>query len=209
MPAWCDQLICANTGEPLAIARNVKVVLEKDPAVSGAIARDDFTGQTMLVRPVPWEPSLSVPRPWEKVDDMRVAYWLAEQGVSASPGKVRDVVDEVGRGRSYHPLRKYLEASAWDREPRLGDNRNVGWLTRYLGVADNPAVRTVGVAWLLFAVARVFAPGCKGGGVLVLGGAGGLSQSEVLKVLSGDFYLDDIATEDARVAQAQLVGLSR
>src|SRR5262249_3754952 len=80
------------------------------------------------------EPALVVERPDLAVIDIDPARLVGDQRpvIPAIPQPL-DHCDEVGRGRSYHPLRKYLEASAWDREPRLGDDRHTGWLTRYLG----------------------------------------------------------------------------
>ncbi len=106
---------------------------------------------------------------------------------------VHEVIAEIARENAYHPILYLFKnlgwptSLIWDGAPRI-DN----WLSFYLGVRDSAEVRTVGARWLTSAVACVLTPGCRTSGILVLGGGGGATKIEALRILANDFYADDI-----------------
>ncbi len=93
-----------------------------------------------------------------------------------------------------HPVREYLSGLAWDQRSRLEDFR------RALGAEDTPLVRAILGCWLISAVARAFAPGCKVDTMPVLVGKQNLGKSRSIHALAGDWFSDTpivIGTKDA------------
>jgi Virulence-associated protein E len=66
------------------------------------------------------------------------------------------VLIDIAHQNRFHPVREYLDGLKWDGRQRLG-----GWLTYYLGVEQSPYVETVGKAFFIAMVARIYYPGCK------------------------------------------------
>jgi putative DNA primase/helicase len=104
-----------------------------------------------------------------------------------SKGVVQTAVEAVCRDAEYHPVRQYLESL----RGRPIDGTLDVWLERALGVeaetdAEKAYVRAVGRRWIISAVARIMAPGCKAEAVLILEGLQGRRKSTVFEVLAGD-----------------------
>jgi hypothetical protein len=74
-----------------------------------------------------------------------------------------EVVTDIGRYNSFHPVKDYLRGLHWDGTPRIDT-----WLVDHAGAPDSPYVRAVSGLWLMAAVKRVFYPGCKFDEMLVL-----------------------------------------
>ena len=108
---------------------------------------------------------------------------------------VREVIEEIARERAYHPIIDLFEKLGWpsnliwDAAPRVET-----WLSEYLGMRDSADARAIGTAWLISAIARIFDPGSRAPGVLVLVGANSRAKREVFRILAHDFYAADIET---------------
>jgi predicted P-loop ATPase len=92
-------------------------------------------------------------------DDHVVRLWLkTDTDFHFLPPKdfYYDVVTDLARQRSSHPVRQYLDALRWDGTPRLDL-----WLTTYGKAKDTPFNRAVGAIVLIAAVRRVRQPGVK------------------------------------------------
>jgi len=81
------------------------------------------------------------------------------------PGKelFRDVTANIARRNKFHPVRDYLNALAWDQEPRIER-----WLIDYAGAPDTPYVRAVSRIVLIAACRRIRKPGAKYDEMLIL-----------------------------------------
>ena len=81
------------------------------------------------------------------------------------PGKdiFYDVVGDMARLNSFHPVREYLDGLSWDGVPRLDK-----WLTTYGGAEDTKYTNAVGSLLCIAAVRRVRQPGCKFDEMVVL-----------------------------------------
>ena len=128
--------------------------------------------------------------------------WLAalrtklEETAQLLAGKedTHDAVALVAHRNPHHPVREYLNGLIWDCRSRLEDFR------RALGAEDTPLVRAILKCWLISAVARASAPGCKVDTMPVLVGPQGRRKSTAVRILAGDWFNDttiSIGTKDA------------
>jgi putative DNA primase/helicase len=185
---------------------NACITLEKHPDMVGVLAFDEFRYETVMLRPPPWAPNLVIReggQPWEDHNDWETKAWFDKLALPMSP-TCRDIgaaVELAARKKSFHPIRDYLNGLTWDGIPRIDS-----WLIDYLGadvMADDGSgkvdprrdayVRKVGAFWLVSAVARVFAPGCKVDTILVLEGEQGAKKSSAIGILCGErYFLEDM-----------------
>lgn len=129
--------------------------------------------------------------------------WAKEHGVDEPVGETHAALEYVASRREYDPVQLYLDKlPPWDRQPRLAT-----WLQTYCGAGPAPSqtidphLAEVGMCWLISAVARVYEPGCKADGVLVLAGAMGAGKSELFKALFGrEYHSEDKVTPGERDA---------
>lgn len=105
-----------------------------------------------------------------------------------------DVVMDLARRNSFHPLKDYLDGLEWDTKSERLDT----WLTTYLGAEDTPFNRAVGAIVLMAAVRRVRQPGCKFDEVMVLEGREGTGRSTALAVLAKEdkWFTDNLSLQD-------------
>ena len=75
----------------------------------------------------------------------------------------------------------------WDGTLRL-----LKWLVTYLGTSDDPYHREIGRMFLISAIARIMAPGCKVDHILVLEGKQGAGKSSVCAIIGGKYFSDSL-----------------
>jgi hypothetical protein len=98
------------------------------------------------------------------------------------------VIRDIARRDAHHPVKRYLDALVWDRQPRVD-----GWLTQYAGAPDTPYSRAVGRMLLVAAVRRIREPGVKFDEMVVFEGEQGTAKSSALRMLAvkDDWFVDD------------------
>jgi predicted P-loop ATPase len=134
-------------------------------------------------------------------DDVSVLQELLQKSGLEKVGKdiVHQGVDLRAHERSFHPVRDYLNALRWDGKQRLGS-----WLITYLGAADTPYHRRIGLMFLVMMVARIFYPGCKADYMPALEGEQGTLKSTACQILGDRWFSDslpDIRSGGKDVAQ--------
>jgi predicted P-loop ATPase len=109
------------------------------------------------------------------------------------------VVGDLARQQHFHPVREYLDALTWDREPRINT-----WLATYAGAvdtttqseADDSLTYLEAVSSILFiaAVRRIRTPGAKFDELLILESPQGTLKSSALRALCLDdaWFSDDL-----------------
>jgi putative DNA primase/helicase len=181
---WQSRLTRTDRGAVKPTTSNISLILGNHPAWLGVIARNRFTEDVIKLRPPPYEGGEA--GPWRDMDDVWVRIWL-EQTYGFTPRKddIVDAVMDLAERRGFHPVREYFSGLVWDGTPRVR-----ALFSDYFGAQDNEYTRSVGLKFLVGAVARIFRPGCKLDNVLILEGRQGLQKSTALKVLAGDWFTD-------------------
>jgi predicted P-loop ATPase len=95
----------------------------------------------------------------------------------------------------------YLDVLKWDGMPRLD-----GWMSQFLGAADNDYTRAVSRCALIAAVARIRHPGCKVDNVPILEGVQGIGKSSLAEALFSPWFTDDLADLGSKDAAMQTQG---
>lgn len=101
----------------------------------------------------------------------------------------RIVINDAAEENSFHPVKQYLDALAWDKTPRLD-----AWVITAAHAKDNKYVRAVSSIALIAAVRRIREPGCKYDEMLVLESEQGLNKSSALRALCPNeaWFSDDL-----------------
>lgn len=202
--AWRNGLLKKYTGEPKANLANAMLTLREHPEMSGVLAFNEFSLETVLLYQPPWVlnglddfPS----RSWTSNDDIVATEWLQRQGIGVSPLITAQAVDSVSRETTFHPVRDYLLGLQWDGEKRLHR-----WLHNHLSAPQSDYTTTVGRHLLMGAVARIFNPGCKLDTVVILEGPQGSGKSSAIQILFGEYFTDDVAEVGSKDAAMQIRG---
>lgn len=180
-------------------AANVDTMLKTDPALSGLIHFDTFAHRREIQGPldVKSEGGLKngYPRAWSDSDSVRLLTYIQKSKI---PNCTKNCVEEAlllaDQDNAYSSIQNYLNSLTWDGEPRIDT-----WLIEYLDAEDcgHPEyLEAVGSCWLINAVARAFAPGCKADHMLVLEGRQNLGKSEALRILASDSWFSDSLPRD-------------
>ena len=173
-----------------ATRRVLHTILTVDPRWVGRIRFDAFRRAITLDGAAVTDAALT-----------RLSCWI-EAVYRATPG--RDLVFEVAQCVADetvdHPVRTWLDGLCWDGVERVPD-----LLIRTLGAAPSPLVREMARVFLVSAVARALAPGCKVDTMLVLVGKQGSGKSRFCRALCpfADWFGDtpiDLRSKDAYLA---------
>ncbi len=137
-------------------------------------------------------------------DPSRAADWLGRTyAVSVSDHIVRARMEAIAYMRPYNPLQDYIRSLKHDGCARLKS-----MFQKYFNAKTVDAdgkdislhVMTIGIKWMVSAVARAMEPGCKVDVVLELEGGQGKKKSTALSVLGGEWFTDaviDVHSKDA------------
>lgn len=166
--------------------KNIRLILQNDPRLKGAIGYNEFTYKTEVLRDdLPWaiEP---IPRPWLVDDWHGLNAYLGEPPYEIKArDAVKDVVFGIRKKHRFNPIKDYLNSLEWDGKKRLDT-----MFVDYLGAADSEYTRAVTRKTFTAAVARVFEPGIKFDNVLTLVGPQGKGKSTIIKKMGGRWFRD-------------------
>ena len=204
---WETRLLRSEKGKLLPAYENAAVFFENSPEWAGVLGYNEFTGGYHILQLPPSPVTSVVGTEIQDHFDAEAVRWLERRGLMVKPDLVRHVVDSVARRNSYHPVREYLGSlPPWDGKPRIRT-----WLLDYCNVASSDAnpnqyAMVVGEKFLIAAIARIWAPGCKQDHMLVLEGSQGIGKSSVVRILAGEWFTDQLADPGSKDASMQLRG---
>ncbi len=198
-----------STGEEfevtVACSANVVTILRKHPDWVDVIAYNQFSECIATTKPAPWHandaPTNVVIGEWSDADTARCVAWFArEEGLSVSAIMVDQAILIVADAQLVHPIRNYLRSIKWDGVQRLPT-----LLSTYFGAEQTPYTQSIGVRWMISAVARVMRPGCQVDCTIIAEGAQGIGKSSGFRALVPDtsFYSEtgvQIGVKDSYLA---------
>jgi predicted P-loop ATPase len=194
---WKEDLIRNDKGKFAAILANAITALRTAPEWCGVLVYNEHALTISTTRPTPWGPVDN----WADHHNFQLVNWYQRRGLRISVADANAAVETVARDQSYHPIRQYLSSLKWDKVGRLDD-----WLTLYLGVNPSPLARAFGAKWMISAVARILAPGCKADHCLIVEGLQGAFKSTAFRILGEPWFTDDIADLGSKDAAMATVG---
>lgn len=191
---WPRKIVRNKNGKPTSSFLNIKTII--DNSVGGKIlAKNEFSQEETWIANTPWGSKKG--ESIQDSDAIMIKDWLAQKWqFEPSRDRIDEVIIQLARSNTFHPVREYLEKLEWDGVPRLNN-----WLIKYLN-ANGPEkyLRAVGKYVLLAMIKRIYEPGCKFDQVLILEGRQGIGKSTALKILAHPWHSDaymNIADKDS------------
>ena len=194
--SWINKCQVDDGGKPIGNLANTLIALREDAALQSIFAFDEMQRTAIIKGPLPNDDPAAfyTLRPVRDVDVSAVQEYLQLAGL---PKLGKDTTHQAVAKRAsecaFHPVRDYLKGLAWDGKKRVGR-----WLVTYMGAADTPYHRAIGMLFLVCMVARIFEPGCKADYMLILEGDQGIKKSTLCAILAGHWFSD--ALPDVRQA---------
>ena len=194
-------------GAPLNTIANIMLIMAHDPALAGMLGHNEFTSQSLMMRPAPpAEDGQAMlpgpyPRGWGVEDVALVQAYIQRMWIpKATRQAVEDGMMAEAAHRRFHPIRDWLGALRWDGVQRLDT-----WLCKAFGCPDDAYHRAIGSKFLIAAVRRVRQPGCKFDHMPVLEGDQGIGKSTACARMFGrenfsDAIPEELASRDAALA---------
>ena len=182
---WVKLLDLDQKGNTRATVNNIRIILENDPLLKGALAKNEFSRKEIALRDLPWRKVDPPTQCLTDTDDAGIRDYLEKVYHITGMQKVKDAVDLTVDKFSFHPIKDYLNALVWDGTERIDT-----LLTDYFAAEDTPYHRAVMRKMLVGAVKRIFEPGSKFDYMLVLVGRQGIGKSTFLKKLGLEWFSD-------------------
>lgn len=198
---WMNDLSKTDKGAIQKTIGNCVMILEKDPNLSGAIATDDFAGQGMVVKPLPWNKS-DKKRRFCDADLANVHSYIESVYGIDSYKRIDEALTIVGDRHHYNDVEEYLTNLKWDGVPRVET-----LMQDYLGAEDNIYTRAVMRKTLAAAVGRAIDGGTKWDFMPILAGPQGLGKSTFLRYLGKAWFSDSLTTFEGKDAAELVQGI--
>lgn len=169
---------------------NCLVVFQHDPLLRNSIRYNLLTERVDVVKHLWWEKSVP------SLTDTDVCYFMyyfeKEYGIT-SEKNIQKAIRLTADQNRYHPIRDYLEALDWDGKERIRYA-----LFHFLGSEKSEYTFEALRLFMLGAIHRVFAPGCKFEVMLCLVGGQGVGKSTFFRLLAvrDDWFTDDLKKLD-------------
>lgn len=203
--------IYARGGGLAASLTNAITLLRVSPQWQNLVAFDEFANTVHITGTPPWAKT-AIDRAWTDIDNNLATDWIQQNDLNVGRDIAAAAITTIAHDRAFHPVRAYFERCRWDGTPRLD-----GWATTYLGVAptwregpDGPQpgyVETVAARWMISAVARILAPGCKADCALILEGPQDRKKSTALRTLADPWFTDDFSEFGSKDAAIETAGV--
>lgn len=199
-------------GQPRNCMSNVMAILESDGTWDGVLGYDLLAYRTAILKPPPF-PVKAESNAWHDTYTTLLRRWIMQNyEFEASKEATDAAVDAVSQQRSFHPVRDYLLALAWDGTPRIDR-----FWSAYLDAPNDEWHTCIGAKFLIGCVARAMQvrgernkfEAVKLDTCPVLEGAQGIKKSTAIRVLAGgdEFFSDTHLPIGNKDAIQQLDGI--
>jgi len=181
---WYGSMEIDKQNKPLSSLKNMRLILENDPAVKGCFAFDSFANRLVLKKAPAWR-GPAADTMFKDTDDSYLRdHFETTYGISGKE-KIMDALSIAADKASFHPVRSYLEGLVWDKTPRIEYLFNA-----FLGAENSEYTRQVSRKWFTAAVARIYRPGVKFDNMIIFVGAEGIGKSTLVGKLGGEWFSD-------------------
>lgn len=206
---WTSLLDLNPEGAIKPTLHNVELIVKNDPRLKGLPQLNEFTQETVQRTPpgtrqrrknAAKEVRQLSGRVWEVKDPLNGVLWSDDRdfairsileapktqggyGVKVTDRDLKAAVVLAANGNAFHPVREYLEKTAWDGVRRLDK-----LFVDYLGAEDSPYSYEVASLTMIAAVTRIFEPGHKFDHVPILEGAQGKRKSTFIRILGRHWF---------------------
>ncbi len=161
-------------------------LFHSDQKLTDLFAFNEFSEEVEFLRAPEWDYSVFKGKSLDDQDLIQIKYYISRVH-SFEPHK--NILGEacflLGKRKSYHPVKKFIETEKWDDEPRVDK-----WLINSIKCLDNEYTRAAASKFLIAAVSRIYNPGCKFDYMLIIEGRQGIGKSTLVEKLSKEWYLD-------------------
>lgn len=181
-----------NGGELARTAKNIMLILENDPELSGKMKYDLFADRVSTEGGLPWNME-TCKRDLTDSDMAGLRVYLETEYKLTGKEKIQDSFDTFIRKNATHTVRDYLAGLVWDGVPRLDSV-----IIDYLGAEDTPYTRKVSRKLFCAGVARIYEPGIKYDHLVVLIGAQGTGKSTFSRIMGVNWFSDSLTITDMR-----------
>ena len=180
--------------------KNMSIVLQKDPNLSGAFRYNLMTERIDIVKKLPWK---SLGRTFEDMDEAYLFRYLEENYGLKNDKAIRTALTTVAGDNRYHPVREKLDSLEWDGEPRV---RHA--LHYFLGAEETELNYQLLKHFMLGAIRRIYHPGCKFDEMLCLVGDQGAGKSSFFRflALNDEWFSDDMKQLSDKSIFEKMVG---
>ena len=198
---WTKDLTRGANGEYQKSIKNIRLMIENLPGLTGLIRRDVFSGKIVIGDNPPWA-RWAERKLWGDADTTALREFL-EQWFKPSKHDIRDTLGMIADREAFHPVRDYLNGLKWDGVPRLDTV-----FIDYMSAPDTPYVRAVTRKSLTACVTRVMEPGVKYDYMVVFVGKQGRGKSMLIDKLAvtQDWFSDSMTTFSGKEAMESVQG---
>lgn len=175
---WRDKLVLNKEGDAKSTAHNIKTILVNHEDMVDLFRLDEFANRIMICGTAPWG---AADAEFTERTAFDVAAWMGQPEtfkMGVKPVQIMEAVEAVAETNKFHPVREYLDRQVWDGEERIPT-----LFSDYFGSEQNDYTRGVALIFMISAVARIYAPGCKVDTMLVLEGKQGAGKSTAVRDL--------------------------
>lgn len=163
-------------------ATNIARLLSTDPKYMGRIRRNTFSHQVETFQNGKWS---------NMQDDFirGIMVYVSDPYPFFSQVSEKTVIDGVLATADTHPVNpplEWIKSLVWDKQPRLDS-----WLYFTYGANDGELNHSIGSNFIKQMVKRILEPGCQADYVLCLIGAQGLKKSSSLRILGGEWHVEN------------------
>ncbi|MFT3951196.1 MAG: virulence-associated E family protein [Oscillospiraceae bacterium] len=198
---WTLELTRGSNGEYQKSIKNIRLMIENLPGLSGIIRRDAFSGKITTGDSPPWA-RWAERKLWGDPDTTSLREFL-ERWFKPTKQDIKDTLCMIADRHAYHPVRDYLGELVWDGVHRLDTV-----FIDYLSASDTPYTRAVTRKCLTACVARVMTPGVKFDYMVVFNGKQGRGKSMIIDKLAvtQDWFSDSLVTFSGKDAMEAVQG---